>query len=48
MKDYNGAGEDVTTPDISGRTELSLSLLQTDTGWKVDSEWTVSRNECVV
>ncbi|VEG29008.1 Uncharacterised protein [Actinomyces howellii] len=48
MKDYNGAGQDVTASDISGRSERVMYLLRTNSGWKVDSEQPVSQNECTV
>ena len=46
MRDYDGSGQDVTSPDIQGSFEYALSLERTADGWRVSGERNVSRNEC--
>lgn len=48
MKDYNGAGEDVTTSDVQGRFKYSVLLVYSGEFWRVDSEDQLSKDECVV
>ncbi|WP_126382813.1 hypothetical protein [Actinomyces howellii] len=47
MKDYDGSGQDVTSPEIPGSTEVILSLQPEIDGWRVSSERELSRNECL-
>ncbi|VEG28928.1 hypothetical protein [Actinomyces howellii] len=48
MRDYDGSGQDVTSPDIQGRFKYSMRLERAGTEWRVSGEEILSHNQCSV